>query len=165
MMDDLDFGWDDDQPASPAPAQTSARPATSAPAAAPATGGGEAPSDKKIAFALRLLAERPGTQEPAGWRLDWRICNTWIDAMKAAPSTDASGAPRGDAPTGKRLSFCESLLSERPGTKEPANWRQDWRICSKFIDEMLLVKVPRAGGSAAAGGRAKSGFNADDAPF
>jgi hypothetical protein len=50
------------------------------------------------------------------------------------------------APSEKRLSFAKTLMTERPGTKPPAGWETDWKICSAFIDEMLKIKVPRAGG-------------------
>lgn len=60
----------------------------------------------------------------------------------AGQNNAAPGAkPTNNAPTEKRLAFAKRLMEERPGTKPPAGWDTDWRVCAAFIDEML--KTPR----------------------
>src|SRR5690606_27722955 len=105
--DDLDFGWDGPT--------AGAGQNNAAPAAKPTN---NAPTEKRLAFAKRLMEERPGTKPPAGWDTDWRVCAAFINEMLKTPAQKIANG-RDMKPTPKRLAFAEQLLSERPGTKEP----------------------------------------------
>ncbi len=125
----------------------SPRPA-GAPGGAPQGGGGggaRPPSDKQIAFARKLAAERQ-TEVPEAALKDGRACSTFIDEMLAKkPAPGAAPAPAAPAgggggnakpPSDKQIAFAQKLAREKQ-LRLPEGFQQDWRICRDFIDQAL----------------------------
>lgn len=108
-------------------------------------GGARPPSDKQIAFARKLAAERQ-TEVPEAALKDGRACSTFIDEMlakkpaagMAAPAAPAGGGGGGNAkpPSDKQIAFAQKLAREK-GLRLPEGFQQDWRICRDFIDQAL----------------------------
>ncbi len=112
------------------------------PAAGGGGGGTRPPSDKQIAFARKLAAERQ-TEVPETALKDGRACSTFIDEMlakKPAPGASAPAAPAGGGsakpPSDKQIAFAQKLSREK-GLRLPEGFQQDWRICRDFIDQAL----------------------------
>lgn len=132
-------------------------------------GGTRPPSDKQIAFARKLAAERQ-TEVPETALKDSRACSTFIDEMLAkkpapgaAPAAPAAGGGGGSAkpPSDKQIAFAQKLSREK-NLRLPEGFQQDWRICRDFIDQAL----GKAQGAAPAR-PAPSGYDgspADDPP-
>jgi len=108
-------------------------------------GGTRPPSDKQIAFARKLAAERQ-TEVPETALKDGRACSTFIDEMlakkpaagAAAPAGGMGGGGGGNAkpPSDKQIAFAQKLSREK-NLRLPDGFQQDWRICRDFIDQAL----------------------------
>ncbi len=127
-------------------------------------GGARPPSDKQIAFARKLAAERQAEVPEAALK-DGRACSTFIDEMLAkkpapgaAPAASGGGAGGGGnakPPSDKQIAFAQKLAREKQ-LRLPEGFQQDWRICRDFID-LALGKAPGAGPSAPAAPSAHDG--------